>query len=339
MSHPCCVEELGRIAIKSSSQSGRYTVAKRDYTKGQVIFSNYPSNYLLSSEYWGQKCLRCFSNGDSEQLLRCAKCKQASYCCKPCQVADWAFHKAECAHVNGIFEQNLPASAANEVLLLLRSINISSKVSEKCQQRDSDGVLCGKEHMGNVFYNPMAPVDTADLLLASVTGRFCKEPNAFLLRRLQQFHCNNFGITDELMNCLGSAEYPATALLNHSCAPNVVLRYMFTRSDGPIVEVVALRSIKSGDELCHSYTDCSSPTNLRRERLRTVSNFTCRCVLCVASTDSERPAPPSATYDALRSALTDPLTVRRVLAEAITTSADKLLVVDPLLTETCMNFL
>ena len=42
-------------------------------------------------------CLRCGTAGSSKAALsRCGKCKVARYCCRECQVVDWASHKAAC---------------------------------------------------------------------------------------------------------------------------------------------------------------------------------------------------------------------------------------------------
>ena len=39
------------------------------------------------------------SAGDHAALSRCGKCHIVLYCCREHQVADWARHKVECAHI------------------------------------------------------------------------------------------------------------------------------------------------------------------------------------------------------------------------------------------------
>jgi hypothetical protein len=46
-----------------------------------------------------------------------------------------------------------------------------------------------------------------------------------LLRTDDAFKKNNFGILDALHSSIGEGVYPCAALLNHSCAPNAILRY------------------------------------------------------------------------------------------------------------------
>ena len=50
-----------------------------------------------------------------------------------------------------------------------------------------------------------------------------------------------------------------------------------------MLQVVALRPIAVGEELCHSYTDLSSPTEIRQQKLRAIYGFECRCSRCSAS--------------------------------------------------------
>lgn len=265
--------------------------------------------------------------------MQCAKCKKATYCGRNCQVGDWKQHKFECPHVQTIFGQNLPPSAVNEVLLLLRSTGIRATQPSECRKQSDGSILCGGNHSEGVYYNPLTPVESADLILASVTGRHCQAENPYLLRRLQQFHCNNFGVVDDLINCIGSAEYPATALLNHSCVPNCILRYDLS-PQGPILEVTAIAPIVEGDELCHSYTDCSSPTFQRQQRLRDTYKFTCRCKLCSATMSGGESLDRSLSSTTVGSLMTSPLELRRIVSDIKKQNPSVLLAVDHLLTET-----
>ena len=55
------------------------------------------------------------------------------------------------------------------------------------------------------------------------------------------FRGNNFGILNDLLSVVGAGCFPATALLNHSCAPNCVLAF-----DGSSVEVRTLAPVAVG---------------------------------------------------------------------------------------------
>lgn len=114
-----------------------------------------------------------------------------------------------------------------------------------------------------------------------------------LLRTDDAFKKNNFGILDALHSSIGEGIYPCAALLNHSCAPNAILRYKLDNGDDstkrgkggrfhpPLLQIVACRDIAKGEELTHSYVDLMLSTTERQARLRQIHGFTCQCKRCV----------------------------------------------------------
>jgi hypothetical protein len=96
---------------------------------------------------------------------------------------------------------------------------------------------------------------------------------------LQRADRNNFVVTNSELVSDGVGVFPLGALLNHSCAPNLCVAY----APGTHRQCFrALRAIRAGDELCHSYTDMCKPTPLRRAALQTQFGFDCACVRCSA---------------------------------------------------------
>lgn len=111
-----------------------------------------------------------------------------------------------------------------------------------------------------------------------------------LLRTDDAFRKNNFGILDALHSSIGEGVYPCAALLNHSCAPNAILRYKLDSGDNvgkgkafqpPLLQIVACRDIGKGEELTHSYVDLMLSTKERQARLLKTHGFTCECKRCV----------------------------------------------------------
>ncbi|KAK1991281.1 tetratricopeptide [Colletotrichum falcatum] len=72
------------------------------------------------------------------------------------------------------------------------------------------------------------------------------------------------------------------AYINHSCAANARKEYV-----GDLMVLRALRPIRAGDEILHSY-DASADLAARRRALATTWGFECGCALCAAEeTDGE----------------------------------------------------
>jgi hypothetical protein len=55
----------------------------------------------------------------------------------------------------------------------------------------------------------------------------------------------------------GTALFSMLCKINHSCDPNVRVRYVFTREHGMVAQLVALKDIKPDAELLQSYIDQS----------------------------------------------------------------------------------
>ena len=79
--------------------------------------------------------------------------------------------------------------------------------------------------------------------------------------------------------------YPWGAVLNHSCAPNCLVRWNIRQYHLPILEFVACTHITPGTELCHSYIDLMSNTQERRQSLQ--QNYNIRLHSNGSTTDAE----------------------------------------------------
>ena len=89
----------------------------------------------------------------------------------------------------------------------------------------------------------------------------------------------------------GTAMYYTACKMNHSCHPNVIVRYTYSCSGGGnmarwgpnfplVVQCTALRDIEEGDELCISYIQNDMSLDDRQEALENYG-FTCNCSKCM----------------------------------------------------------
>ena len=181
--------------------------------------------------------------------------------------------------------------------------------NNKCRLHgDSTIVHCGSDHFDNLIeYGKEHPLDRQEKMDIQRASRAlwnqCKAINKTsendiihsrseledqLEGDMRRFRANNFGVTDSMVRVVASAVYPLGALLNHSCAPNCLLRYGFGRQhEPPVMEIVAARDIPMGEELTHSYVELVSSMQSRRASLREIFGFDCHCMGCSSSSDSE----------------------------------------------------
>lgn len=237
---------------------GRSVIAKHDINVRSVVLSNLPSAHMLFTRYWGSRCCYCMNSKDSSdtfQLSRCSKCQKATYCSRGCQAKDWNQHKLECTHLKSMWDNFLP-QILDEMLMLMRAISVENQIKKASKLPDTthhrtchistynyhgsprDTVSCGLHHVENLYFEPKLSFYKNAFYQRNLRtiANYTNKPQEYVTRLLNQFNCNNFGIVDDLMNCIGMGVYPNIALLNHSCSPNTILRYLFT-SDGPVTEV------------------------------------------------------------------------------------------------------
>lgn len=267
----------------------------------------------------------CGSNnpGRMNGLKRCSKCKTAYYCSRSCQSEDWVEqHKLECQYYAKKRKQSASTMATSSeedaVPLLLRTFAALKQLtsSANCQESDGGIISCGRKHFSSLAVSPeyctlstlqsnycstnssMKPAK--ECMMSIVEEKSEKAAAAIwgynegatldgsIQRTLNVFQKNNFGIVDSLHTSIGEGVYPSAALLNHSCHPNCILRYiMGTPHDvnkikyhPPILQIIACRDIKEGEELTHSYVDLALTTLERKSRLLKTHGFECNCARC-----------------------------------------------------------
>lgn len=92
---------------------------------------------------------------------------------------------------------------------------------------------------------------------------------------------NNFQVINSIFQPIGSGVYPIGALLNHSCAPNCIFTYEYDEKSSTFIQKIrAIKDIKKGEEITHSYIEPALPTIDRQKRLYRQYEFHCTCNHC-----------------------------------------------------------
>jgi hypothetical protein len=66
-----------------------------------------------------------------------------------------------------------------------------------------------------------------------------------------RFSNNNFVLHSHLTSYAHGVYPLASRIFNHSCLPNAAVKYLISTGSPPTMEIVALRDIRSGEEVCY----------------------------------------------------------------------------------------
>lgn len=315
----CCLPDT--VEARLCGLGDRRAFAARSLREGEVILRNQPTAFALLEEHRSERCSYCLAtsrrqSGDNARLFRCSRCQEVKYCSRDCQKLDFPFHKVECREANLLFAKTETMATSedhNDARLLVRNFLACRQNSGSCCMLD-DSLLpttqCGSDHFENLATGEM--LGTAETEQAhraakaiwnqrqSLKKTSTMSQIAFpdqlsnvqnqMERDLRRFRVNNFGATDSMVRVCASGVYPLGALLNHSCAPNCLLRYDFgeRQPQPPIMEIVAACDIDKGEELTHSYVELVAPTYSRQQKLKVLYGFDCHCHRCYPSSNDNR---------------------------------------------------
>lgn len=218
---------------------GNCAVATKNFHVGDVAFSNYPFAHVALQSSVNNRCSHCFLKSDV--LLRCSRCQLVKYCDAACQKRAWKGHKHECAilpRISSLLQEHDQAMADVRLLLIVKGIH--THCAYECSVsfcNGSDASTCGQLHFNALGVGPEINKSQLRELSDIALSFLAKTSRSEIENTLAAFSCNNFGISDELLQCIGAGIYPAAALLNHSCIPNCILRYQIRKGLKPLLQV------------------------------------------------------------------------------------------------------
>lgn len=306
--------------VRYNSDSGRYGVAVKDITVGDVLLVEPPYVSVLSAELFAVRCFHCFRS--LSVPVPCIRCNRARYCSDKCRSVSWeTYHEVECPTLEVLIASR--TGAMSQLALRIAIVtglqrmlkykrNPKSDMTEALQSlfTNSDGVYLGGYMAVYSLLSHAELRTTTDLLQYSIlavyltkilrqTALFTRCPElkedeksigllgGILLRFIQIIACNGIEVTEMIIGDNLQKSHPTTVGL--ALYPTVSL---LNHSCDPILELVfygnacvirAIQNIGCGQELTidYGYLYYTTPKDERQQSLRSQYFFDCQCVACV----------------------------------------------------------
>lgn len=243
---------------------------------GEVAVAS-PDLLVVRHDVYQSYCKVCFQH--IKQANTCKDCSKAFYCSSECKESDvdhkisqeCSLWKEEPAYPHFSLIQLFRAlwrlktdRGFEEILKALVSYEDSTKAS---WDEDSEaGLVHWIASIQAYAPNVLSPKYSSNTEIRRVY--FAIKLNAFNVK------------PDEASRAHCSGLYSKLALFNHSCDPNCGIQFLTSENGLPLIRIVALRSILSGEELTISYKNPYIRRSIRRAELKKNFFFDCACNVC-----------------------------------------------------------
>ncbi|KAK0461690.1 uncharacterized protein EV420DRAFT_1526601 [Desarmillaria tabescens] len=264
------IETGANVRLENHPTARSKAVAVSLLKPGALIVSVESLATVLLPVEKGRRCDACHTIPTS--LRRCSGCASFYYCDASCQSMHWkTFHKRMCKHFNGYMASpSFQALAAHEKMDALLLSHLAALLPSHEVREEGNSALA-------VFMSLLpGPVEVTNPPICP-SGSSPPETLRFLFSR---FGNNNFAMHSHF-NTFGHGIFPpGSRLFNHSCMPNAAAKYIISPSHPPKMDVVALRKIDPGEEICLTYVD-PALLQSRQQIFELTYGFKCRCSSCV----------------------------------------------------------
>ncbi|UJR27390.1 hypothetical protein I4U23_008680 [Adineta vaga] len=243
---------------------------------GTDLFSSLlPYVHILSSSSTSTYCCQCLNV--SNDLKRCSKCRQISYCSISCQRQDWIYHKYECEHLHTITnEYDLTRLFLRLILRYKNDHGIESSSTKRC--------LTDLKTHDNEIRNDRRRYTTFQLIYQQLKqwNIFDQLDETLIFQHFCRLVINTLTIHDTIdLKPIGYGLYFDATIYNHSCFPTC-----HTIFNGKYLSIRTL-SDQLTDEWTINYIDLLEPYQTRQEFLRENYYFTCQCKRCLKNDPNE----------------------------------------------------
>jgi len=253
---------------------GRMVVANRDIAVGDLVMEERPLSWapmldsppvcLTCAKFLQKKCYKCPSCGWPMCGSKCAKA--SVHRDQECRVYKESGRKVDCSTWD--FEE---PQALYTAVTVLRVLGLKEKEAKVSASMESHLALWKKRGEFAKYSDTVTYV--RDFLAV-------KADESEILTIIASSFTNDFSHRDP--GGFGEIHlmFPLTAMLNHSCFPNIARSVRRNAQGGFLMRVVAARPIKKGEQIFNCYTDMLDPVQVRSAALSEGKNMQCRCVRC-----------------------------------------------------------
>ncbi|KAI0086472.1 hypothetical protein BDY19DRAFT_345051 [Irpex rosettiformis] len=281
------------IALKTHDLARQKACATQTLFPGTCVVTVEALETALLPSEKGQRCDFCLCRPlEAKRLARCSGCAEFWYCGPICQKMQWnKHHRRICKRYNRYLasQEYQSLSISERVDSALLSHLAAATLSP---ESDRVGLQAKLSAPALVFFDlmkgPVVNRRSLPLVGLDSSNRTFVEGAEDMYSR---FGNNNFIVHSHLNSCAHGIFPLASRLFNHSCDPNCVAKYRFTRGKPVIMEVVAISTIAMSEELTIPYLDPALPFQTRQEALSVNYGFRCSCSVCTFQKNVSAPPP------------------------------------------------
>lgn len=205
----CSPNSSGLAFETTNDVMGNIATVTRTFKRGESVMRSVAFSWKLSYKFLLTKCSCCFHEVVAVNS-RCSQCQSVFYCSVKCQRRDWRSHKHECKNIGIIKSLHLHPVDEEKLCLLLRAVHASLSCAKECSTQatcNGAAIACGSNHLSGLSVHHRL-LTSDEQSIADCVSNLCNTPIEGVERLLLAFESNNFGILNELLECVASAVFP-----------------------------------------------------------------------------------------------------------------------------------
>lgn len=259
------------VRLAELSPGNRSLVTTRHIEAGELVLRSGTAGTSIRIPLRSRCCAHCLATAAGSMQIMCKVCELAWFCSETCSAQH---SERECKLERALASLKLKRDAQFDASWLVSLPEDGSWTSCLGLMRDREGG--GAQRRQKLRKQAV----TSFLAACEATGEQPGGDAGMLEAVLAARPLNDFGLYDADGELLGRGLFPAAAMANHSCVPNVAVVH-----EGTNMCMYALAGIELGDHVLQCYV-CLDEEDLK-EQISSTWRFECRCTRCQGEDLSE----------------------------------------------------